>query len=73
LIKLYLLTRGTFGIVGREALERDKLFKELEKDVFNFGSPESIEQFKYLLGAGKKTVNDGLLDSKMTENGRAVF
>jgi len=71
--KTLFTNKGTFGIVGREAIERDKLFKELEKDVFNFGSPESIEQFKYLLGAGKKSVNDGLLDSKMTENGRAVF
>ena len=71
--KTLFTNKGTFGMVGKEALPRDQLFDTLEKNVFRHGTEESIEQFKYLLGAGKKTVGDGLKDAKITENGKAVF
>ena len=71
--KTLFTNKGTFGIVGREALPRDQLFNNIEKNVFQHGTEESIAQFKYLLGAGTKTVGDGLKDAKITENGKAVF
>ena len=71
--KTLFTNKGTFGMVGKEALPRDQLFDTLEKNVFRHGTEESIEQFKYLLGAGKKTVGDGLKDAKITQNGKAVF
>lgn len=71
--KTLFTNKGTFGIVGREAMPRDQLFNNIEKNVFQHGTEESIAQFKYLLGAGTKTVGDGLKDAKVTENGKAVF
>jgi hypothetical protein len=71
--KTLFTNKGTFGIVGKEAMERDQLWKELERDVFIHGSPDSVDQMKYLLGAEKKAVADGLQDGPTFENGRAVF
>ena len=71
--KTLFTNKGTFGIVGREAQPRDQLFNTIEKAVFQHGSEESIQQFKYLLGAGPKLVGDGLKDAKLFENGKAVF
>ena len=71
--KTLFTNKGTFGIVGREAQPRDQLFNTIEKAVFQHGTEESIQQFKYLLGAGPKLVGDGLKDAKLFENGKAVF
>ena len=71
--KTLFTNKGTFGIVGREALPRDELFNTLEKNVFQHGTAESVAQFKYLLGAGPKLVGDGLKDAKLSKNGEAVF
>jgi len=71
--KTLFTNKGTFGIVGREALPRDKLFDKIEQNVFQHGTEESIQQFKYLLGAGPKLVGDGLKDAGLKANGEAVF
>ena len=56
--------KGTFGIVGREAMPRDLLFSTMERDVFQSNSPEALKSFKTLIGAEGKYA---------TENGKQLF
>ena len=60
--------QGVNGVLGREAVPRDKLFETLERDVFASNSPEAIEQFKILIGASDLP---GMV--KATKNGKALF
>jgi len=54
--------KGTFGIVGREALPRDLLFETMERDVFGSNSVEALKTFKSLIGAaGKNATKEGKL------------
>ena len=60
--KTLFTNKGTFGIVGREALPRDKLFETMERDVFASNSEEALKTFKVLLGAaGKDATKEGKL------------
>jgi|8_EtaG_2_1085327.scaffolds.fasta_scaffold00318_19 hypothetical protein len=56
--------KGTFGIVGREALPRDLLFSTMERDVFQSNSAEALKSFKTLIGAEGKYA---------TDNGKQLF
>ena len=56
--------KGVNNILGTERLSRDQIFQTMERDVFESNSPDAIEQFKVLLGAG---------GSKATENGKRLF
>jgi hypothetical protein len=54
--------KGTFGIVGREAMPRDLLFSTMERDVFQSNSAEALKSFKTLIGAeGKYATKQGKL------------
>jgi len=56
--------RGVSGIKGMESMSRDKMFQTMERDVFASNSPEAIEAFKVIIGAGGKNA---------TPNGKALF
>ena len=43
--------KATFGFVGGGSKSREFIFDAMEKDVFQFGTPEAIQNFKILIDA----------------------
>ena len=59
---------GVNGVLGREALPKDKIFETMERDIFASNSDKAIEQFKVLIGASDRP---GM--KAATKNGKALF
>jgi hypothetical protein len=56
--------KATFGFVGGGSKPRELIFDAMEKDVFQFGTPEAIDNFKILIGA---------MGADATKNGKVLF
>lgn len=56
--------RGVSGILGKESLPRDQMFKAMARDVFASNSEDAIFQFKRIIGAEGPNA---------TKNGKQLF
>ena len=62
--KTMFTNKATFGFVGGGTKSREFIFDAMEKDVFQFGTPEAIQNFKTLIGA---------VGTDATKNGKLLF
>jgi hypothetical protein len=62
--KTMFTNKATFGLVGGGSKSREFIFDAMERDVFQFGTPEGIQNFKILIGA---------TGADATQNGKLLF